>query len=105
VVADISARFRAIPSDPLSFVAESQVLPVTTSSGVRADLVFASLPNDWMKLISEREKDIDDARRRLRRYANSLDRTYLQPIVEDLSEAFARADILNVYPSCLPEAI
>jgi predicted nucleotidyltransferase len=123
VVADISARFRPIPSDPLSFVAASKVLPVTASSGVRADLVFASLPNEraviaravsktiqgknvpvvsvedliWMKLVSEREKDIDDARHLLRRHVNSLDRAYLEPIVEDLSEAFARTDILKIY--------
>src|SRR5450432_1462538 len=114
VVANITAHFRPIPSDPLSFVAASKVLPVTASSGVRADMVFASLPSErsliaravsktvqgknvlvvsvedliWMKLISERQKDIDDARRLLRRHANSLDRAYLSPIVEELSEAF-----------------
>jgi predicted nucleotidyltransferase len=123
VVADISARFRPIPADPLSFAAAARVLPVTASSGVRADLVFASLPNErsviaraapktiqgrnvlvvsvedliWMKLISERLKDIDDARRLLRRHAHSLDRAYLEPIVEELSDAFARADILRIY--------
>jgi hypothetical protein len=51
----------------------------------------------WMKLISERQKDIEDARRLLRRHASSLDREYLEPIVEQLSEAFARADILRIY--------
>jgi predicted nucleotidyltransferase len=123
VVADIIARFRPIPSDPLSFVATSKVLPIMTSSGIRADLVFASMASErsviaraklkiiqgknvpvvsvedliWMKLISERQKDIEDARRLLRRHASSLDREYLEPIVEQLSEAFARADILRIY--------
>jgi len=122
-VEQICARLHPIPSQPLSFVQNSRVLPVIASGGVRADLVFASLPKEreviarakaktiqgkdvrvvsvedliWMKLISERPKDIDDARHLLRRHAGSLDRGYLEPIVTELAGSFARADILEIY--------
>ena len=123
VVSEITARLHAIPSDPQVFVTASRVLPVISSGGVRADLVFASLPNEreviaravgkvihgtniriasvedliWMKLISERQKDIEDARRLLRRFARTLDRQYLEPLLQQLGEAFARADIMEIY--------
>jgi len=123
VVRQIGSRLQAVPADPLSFVAPARVLPVTTSNGVRADLVFASLPAErqmigraapkvihersimvasvedliWMKLISERQKDIEDARLLIRRFARTLDRDYLEPQLRQISEAFARADILEIY--------
>jgi hypothetical protein len=121
VVSRISGRLHSIPAEPVSFVEATKVLPVVTASGVRADLVFATLPDQrrviaravgkmihgrivavasvedliWMKLISERQKDIEDARLLLRRHAHSLDRAYLEPLLEQLAEAFARADILE----------
>jgi hypothetical protein len=50
-----------------------------------------------MKLISERHKDVDDARRLIRRFRRTLDRTYLEPKLQELSEAFARHDILDIF--------
>ncbi|MBI3666584.1 MAG: hypothetical protein HY236_10245 [Acidobacteria bacterium] len=50
-----------------------------------------------MKLISERLKDLDDARRLLHRHRGGLDRAYLQPRLAELSEALARPDILQIY--------
>ena len=99
------------------------MLPVTTVQGVRADIIFATLP--WekhaisrshtklvagktvsvvsvedlilMKIISERQKDIEDARRLLRRYRTSLDRGYLEPLLRELAESLARSDILATW--------
>ena len=51
----------------------------------------------WMKLISERQKDIEDARLLIRRFAKTLDRDYLEPRLRQISEAFARPDILEIY--------
>jgi len=42
-------------------------------------------------------KDVEDARRLLRRHARTLDRGYLEPLVRQSSEAFARTDILEIY--------
>lgn len=49
-----------------------------------------------MKLISERQKDLADARALLRRYRESLDLSYLMPKLEELAEALAQPDILEI---------
>jgi hypothetical protein len=121
-LARICERLHPLPADPLAFVRQTRVLPVVTSQQVRADLVFGSLPHEretieraqarqiagrtimtasvedlvLMKLISEREKDLEDARRLLRRFRHALDRAYLEPRVAELAEALARPEILHV---------
>jgi len=81
------------------------LLPVESSQGVRADLVFAALPPEreairrarpmqvggrevsvasvedliLVKLVSEREKDTEDARRLLARFKGKIDTAYLEP--------------------------
>jgi len=119
----LCARLKALPADPLRFAGETRVLPMLSSLGIRLDLVFATLPAErdliarscakqlggrsvnvaaiedliWMKLISERPKDLDDARRLIRRFRRTLDRAYLEPKLQELSEAFARQDILDIF--------
>ncbi|MGA2133896.1 MAG: hypothetical protein ABSH50_16500 [Bryobacteraceae bacterium] len=50
-----------------------------------------------MKLIFERPKDLDDARRLIRRFRRTLDRAYLDPRLLELAEAFANPDILDIF--------
>ena len=121
-VRQIVARFRTIP-DALAFARRTRVLPVETSSGVRADIVFAALPAErgmidraqtlsvagarvrvasvedliWMKLISERAKDTEDARRLVRRFRGKLDQAYLEPRLREMAEALGRPEILDTY--------
>jgi len=121
-IAALSQRLRALPADPPGFARQTRALPVETSAGVRVDLILGSLPYErlainrarrkevaggavpvasvedliLMKLISERQKDIDDARGLLRRFKASLDRAYLKPRLVELAEALARPDILQV---------
>ena len=118
----IAAGFRSI-SDALEFARKTRVLPIETTHGVRADIVFASLEPErrmiarathktidgvlvrlaavedliWMKLLSERPKDTDDARRLIRRFRASLDRAYLEPKLAEMSEALTRPAILQIY--------
>ncbi len=122
VVSALCGQFAAATSDPNGFVGLTHVLPVTTSQDVRADIVFATLPAErelidracsrevagtrirvasvedliLMKLISERERDADDARRLLKRFGRSLDRAYLQPRAAGLAEALARPEIARL---------
>lgn len=122
-VGAISARMRPLPQDALAFVRETRVLPVMSSQGVRADLVFAALPPELeairraqpmlvgsrtvnvasledlilMKLVSEREKDAEDAQRLLARFKGKIDCNYLEPRLIELAEALARPGILEVY--------
>jgi predicted nucleotidyltransferase len=112
-----------LPQDALAFARETRVLPVVSSQGVRADLIFAALPAELeairraramrvggrtvnvasledlilMKLVSEREKDAEDARRLLVRFKGKIDRDYLEPRLSELAEALARPGILEVF--------
>jgi hypothetical protein len=123
-VGRISASFRTIP-DALEFARRSRVVPIVTSHGIRGDLVLAALPQErelisharqkavggvqipvasvedliLMKLISERQKDLDDAKRLLRRFRTTLDAPYLEPQLQQFAEALGRPDILDVYRS------
>jgi predicted nucleotidyltransferase len=121
-VRTLCSRWRALPANPAAFAAGTRVLPVLSSQGIRLDLVFAALPAErdliaraqsrqlggrpvriaavedliWMKLISERPKDIEDATRLLRRFRRTLDRGYLEARLRELSGAFARQDLLDI---------
>ena len=121
-VRQIAARFRALP-DALEFARRSRVVPILTSNGIRADIVLAALADErqmlaraatktlsegeirvaavedliFMKLLSERPQDQEDARRLIRRFRATLDRQYLEPRLAELAEAMARTDILDLY--------
>ena len=99
------------------------MVPILTSNGIRADIVLAALADErqmlaraatkslgegeirvaavedlvFMKLLSERPKDQEDARRLIRRFRATLDRQYLEPRLAELAEALARTDILDLY--------
>ncbi len=120
---EICSHLRAIPKDPVAFVRQTRVLPAMSSGGVRLDIVFAALPEEeriirraqpktvagktvmvvsvedlvFMKLASERPKDIQDARLLLRRFRNALDRRYLEPRLKELAEGLSRHDIWAIY--------
>ena len=71
--------------------AHPQCLGATTVPIVSLeDLVF-------MKIISERAKDLDDALRLIRRHRASLDQAYLTPLVNDIAAALARPEIARLY--------
>jgi hypothetical protein len=122
-IAALSLRLHALPPDPMAFARDTRVLPVESSQGVRADLVFAALPPEreairrarpmqvggkvvnvasvedliLMKLVSEREKDTEDARRLLARFMGRIDTAYLEPRLSELAEALARPGILEMF--------
>ncbi|MGD0500472.1 MAG: hypothetical protein ABSC23_18775 [Bryobacteraceae bacterium] len=50
-----------------------------------------------MKLISERLKDMEDARRLIRRFRESLDRSSLEPRLQEIAAALARQDIIEIF--------
>ncbi|HUJ24122.1 MAG TPA: nucleotidyl transferase AbiEii/AbiGii toxin family protein [Bryobacteraceae bacterium] len=122
-VSELSKILHPTPSDPLAFVQQTRVLPAMSSQKLKIDIIFASLPEEqrmierarpkringqtvmvasvedllFMKLASERSKDIEDARLLLRRFRKSIDRTYLEPRLKELAEGLARPDILAIY--------
>lgn len=92
------------------------------ANGVRVNVVFTALPTGraiierarelelagrnvrvvsledliYMKAISEREKDWEDASRLLRRYRGRLDIGYLEPRLREAAEALDRPGIMRV---------
>lgn len=116
-------KLRPTRPDYRALVEQHRVLPVRTATGTRADIIFAALPAErdmirrgvstpvgsrmvrvaaledliFMKLISEREKDLADARALLRRFKHTLDRGYLLPKIEEMAEALSRPDILATF--------
>jgi hypothetical protein len=49
-----------------------------------------------MKLVSERQRDLEDGRRLLRRFGDALDRAYLEPRLTELAEGLGRPEILRI---------
>ena len=126
-VANLCERLRVSSTGPLSFVRRTRVLPARSSQNVRIDVIFGALPAEkeaisrahpkqiagkniqvaavedlvLMKLVSEREKDLEDARRLLRRHRKSLDRGYLETRLAELAEALGRPEILQTFRTAL----
>ena len=122
-VSEIGKSLRVLAKDPVSFVRQTRVLPAASSRDIRIDIVFASLPGEkhiilraqpkkiggktirvasvedlvFMKLASERPKDVQDSRALLRRFRRTIDRDYLEPRLKELADGLARPDILSIY--------
>jgi hypothetical protein len=117
----LATEFRLAVPDPVTFVAQTRVLPLDTADGVRIDVIFALLPFELaainrahrvpiaggsvrvvsaedlilMKIISERERDVADAEAIVRRRGPALDRGYLEPRLRELADALEREDVLE----------
>ncbi len=123
VVSILSGLFRSLITDHISFVRETNVLPLESEDGVRVDLIFGKLPYEQEaiaravevaienvpvrvctpedlilhKIISDRERDINDARGVTIRRMSSLDISYLEPRIRELSDALDRPEIWNLW--------
>jgi hypothetical protein len=122
-ITEICSHLRPIPQNPSAFVRQTRVLPALSSGQVRIDIVFAALPEEeriigraqpktvagrtvmvvsvedliFMKLASERPRDIEDARLLTRRFRSALDRPYLEPRLKELADGLSRHDIWAIY--------
>jgi len=115
------AEYRVLVEHPLEFIRDTRVLPVEDRTGVRVDLVFGLLPFEeeavrravgveiagrsvrvctaedliLMKIISDRPRDVADARAIAERRRESLDRDYLEPRIVEMARLLERDDILT----------
>ena len=129
-VSRLCERFQPLHSDPVGFALRHGVIPVKGAAGVRVDVVLESHPmvsraidravaidvagvpvrlctaEDLIlhKLVSERPRDLEDVKGVILRQATSLDRNYLDPLVEELAAALERAGISKFYRECLSMA-
>ncbi len=118
-VARVAGEFTVLVAHPLPFIASTRVLPVESPERVRIDLVFGLIPFEeeivarartidmerasvrfctaedlvLMKIVSEREKDLQDAEAIVRRRLGELDLAYLEPRVRELATLLERPEI------------
>lgn len=122
---EFASVFRALPPEPVSFVAETKVLPLE-AEGIQVDVVFGQLPYERRaiararpvelagiavrvcspedlilhKVISERPRDLEDVRGIVAVSGAKLDRGYLDPLVRDFARELAMPAIWTFYESC-----
>jgi hypothetical protein len=106
-------------SDPAGFIEETRILPLESRDSVPINVVFGTLPFEQQaitravevpvagtpvrfctqedlilyKIISERQRDLEDARGTALRRLRTLDLAYLEPRIRELSEALERPEI------------
>jgi predicted nucleotidyltransferase len=123
VVEALGQHLTLLPNDPVAFLRQTRVLPMTTASGVGIDLIRAGLPYEEAaiaraqfvdlggaqvrvagaedlilhKLVSERLRDREDVAGVIRRQRAKLDREYLDPLVRSLAEMLERPEIWDWY--------
>jgi hypothetical protein len=115
----VAREYAILVKDAAGFVRDTRVLPALSRSGVRIDLIFGLLrfeeeavrraasveiagravrvctPEDLilMKIISERGRDLDDARNIVRRRLPTLDLEYLEPRIAEMSASLENGEI------------
>ena len=123
-------HFEILVEEPLAFVEETSVLPLRSSKGVRIDLIFARLPFEQeaiergtkvttgegsarfctaedlilMKILSERERDLSDARGVALLQMENLDLAYLEPRIRELAELLEQPAIFRRWQTWVEEA-
>lgn len=118
-VGRLTSALKSRAPDPLAFVRETRVLPLESADGVAIDLIFGLLPFEeeaigravpvavggvavrfctaedliLHKIVSQRERDLADARGVVLRRLPDLDTAYLEPRIEELSRLLDRPEI------------
>lgn len=115
--------FRSLVDDPATFAAETRVVPVESADGTRVDVILAGLPFEEeaiararteqlgtarvrvctpedlvvMKILSDRPRDLTDVEGIVARVGPSLDREWLNPLIEGLAADLERPEILTAW--------
>ena len=123
----LAARYQLRNPRAVETARRSRVLAVRASNGIAVDLLFAAWPLEkqalgravvrevsgvkvrvapidyllFLKLISDRPKDLTDAEVLLRRHRNSVDLGWLRRQLASLAESTAQPDILNRFERLL----
>jgi hypothetical protein len=122
VIRSLCSRFTCLSDSPDDFVRQTRVLPVEVED-VKADLIFGVLPYEREaigravtrrvageavpfctaedlvihKIVSERQRDRDDAREVLLVQRGKLDLAYLEPRVRELAGLLDRPSLWDDY--------
>jgi hypothetical protein len=124
-IEDLGRRFRILVDAPHAFARETRVIPLSTPTSVRVDMILAGLPYEEEalrravtvtlagrgvrfcsaedliihKLASDRPRDREDVEGILVRQRGALDCAYLDPRIEALATGLERPEILSFYRS------
>lgn len=120
-IAMFQTVFDAMVDDPRHFVEETRVLPLKTADNVQIDVIFGALPFEFNaikraekimvedvpvcfcspedlilhKIISKRERDLEDVKGIIKIRGENLDLKYLEKHIEELSKILERPEILK----------
>jgi hypothetical protein len=123
----LRGQIKKHPPEAVEFAAETGVLPFVDRNGIRVDIGLSEHPYVRMamaravtfkiqgkpvkfcniedlilhKIVSDRDQDRIDVKHLLLRNGKNLDRTYLDPLVQDLAAMLARPEIEQRYHSFL----
>ncbi len=131
-VIELTARLPARVRDPEAFAREHRVLPVTSlgAGATPVDIILGLLPYEreaieravtrhvgdapvrvasvedlvLHKIISDRDRDVTDARALVRRHVRVLDRAYVEPRIQELADALERPDIFDRWSRWIADA-
>ncbi len=130
VISLLQNVFQPLVSNPSQFISDTRVLPLESEEGVRIDLIFGMMPYEQEaidraveltiagfqirfctpedlilhKIVSEREKDLEDARGVTLRQIKSLDLAYLDSRIGELADALECPDIWHSWEKWKKEA-
>lgn len=126
----LSEPFEVLVSNPKNFIRKTRVLPLQTKNGVRLDVIFGALPYEkeaisraveidiagtpvrfctpedliLHKIISKREKDLEDIQAIVNRRLQKLDLKYLEPRIHELVKIMEAPDRWNKWQEWKKEA-
>ena len=129
VIVKIASKFSVLVKDPKVFVEQTRVLPIKSNDGVRVDIIFALLPYEEQaikraknvkinavsvkiccaedlilyKIISERQRDLDDVKQIIAMQGRSLNFKYLKPLVSALAYEMGRPEIEKFFLKCIKD--
>ncbi|MBN2400580.1 MAG: hypothetical protein JXI33_09620 [Candidatus Aminicenantes bacterium] len=121
LIQSLTPVFKLLPENPREFISKNRVLPISTQTNTRIDLLFGMLQFEESaisraieidihgtpvrfctaedlilhKIISVREKDLHDAENITARQKNKLDIAYLEPRIKELAEILEKPEVLK----------
>jgi hypothetical protein len=123
----LAARITARSLEPLEFARRTRLMPALATNGIAVDLVFAQWPFEreaiehaverrvagatvrvapldyllFLKLVSDRPRDLADAKALLTRQRSTVDLAWLEKEIAALAEALAQPEMLARFRSLL----
>ncbi len=126
VVKLFTTKYEPLVDAPIDFIQKTRVLPLKTKNEVRLDIIFGALPFELdainraieieinnslikfcspedlilLKIVSKRDKDLQDIKGIAQARIKELDLTYLEPKIQELAALLERPEITSFWKKC-----